>query len=64
MLLLEQNDKISKITMSFFSPYQDNYFAFRIENENQNFKLFGESSRTDISISDIAQKDEMIKILV
>ena len=62
MLLLEENNKISQITMSFFEGYVSNYYAFRIENKNQIFKLIGKTFETDIVISDAEHKQEIIKI--
>ena len=62
MLLLEENNKISKITMSFFPHYDSNYLAFRIEKENQNFKLIGETTKTDVIIPDMEHKQGIMEI--
>ncbi len=62
MLLLEENDKLSQITMSFFEDYVSDYYAFRIENKNQIFKLIGRTFNTDIVISDLEHRQEIIKI--
>lgn len=62
MFLLEENSKISKITMSFFPDYDSNYLAFRIEKENLNFKIIGETTQTDDFIVDMEHKQGIIEI--
>jgi hypothetical protein len=48
--------------MSFFEDYVSDYYAFRIENKNQIFKLIGRTFNTDIVISDLEHRQEIIKI--
>ena len=61
ILILEENNNISRITMSFFPPHPSDYFAFHIEKDNQNFKLFAVTYETEISIYNFEKKQKIIK---
>lgn len=67
MLLLEEKNDISKITMSFFYSFEiseNDCFAFRIEKEQNGYKLIGgtfDEDNNDIEI-EIIEKENVLKI--
>ena len=47
ILLLEENEDISKITMSFFELFENEFFSFRIEKKQDTYILIGDTFHQD-----------------
>lgn len=60
MLLLEENDENVKITMSFFELFDNTYCAFRIDKNQNTYKLIGETFENENF--EITDKKRVLKV--